>query len=265
MITTDFLPGSPSWLMLSSPDVDASLAFYGDLFGWEAASAGPRSAGHVYLTLDGDVVGVLGPLVGEGEKPAWTIFFKDPNVDDTVLAVERLGGTLLVEPFDIGELGRVAHFYDPQGGHFAVAKPYHLQGMEVADRPGSLCWVELWTPDGAAAVEFYGELFRWGFTDHDMPAGLDGTYKLITPAGAGQERAHGGIMAVDPDALPADNGSADWHPAFAVADIDAAVDKVKAGGGQVYTKPEDTPVLGRSAFCADPFGSAFSLFRYLPE
>ncbi len=31
-------PGTPSWVGLSSPDVDASKRFYGDLFGWSADS-----------------------------------------------------------------------------------------------------------------------------------------------------------------------------------------------------------------------------------
>ena len=29
-------PGTPSWVGLSSPDLEASKRFYGDLFGWSA-------------------------------------------------------------------------------------------------------------------------------------------------------------------------------------------------------------------------------------
>ena len=38
---TDYPPGTPSWVELSSPDVAASAAFYGELMGWSAIAPGP--------------------------------------------------------------------------------------------------------------------------------------------------------------------------------------------------------------------------------
>jgi predicted enzyme related to lactoylglutathione lyase len=32
---TRYEPGTPSWVDVGSPDVEASKAFYGGLFGWE--------------------------------------------------------------------------------------------------------------------------------------------------------------------------------------------------------------------------------------
>ena len=41
----DYAPGTPSWVELSSPDPDASAAFYRDVLGWSATSpAAPRPA-----------------------------------------------------------------------------------------------------------------------------------------------------------------------------------------------------------------------------
>ncbi|MEE2039033.1 VOC family protein [Nocardiopsis sp. CT-R113] len=263
MITTDFVPGSPCWIELSSPDASASAAFYRELFGWEVVPTGPESVGYWMLSLDGTIVAGLGPVMGESERPAWAVYFADPDVDDTVLAVERLGGTLVVEPFDVLGFGRTAQFTDPQSGYLGTWQAATFQGFDAVDRPGTLCWVELWTPDAAGAREFYGELFKWGFTDFALP-GEAGTYTILTPAGLGQERAHGGIMQVEPDGLAATGGAADWHPVFAVENCDAAVERVRSAGGQVYMGPESTPGVGRLAVCADVFGSGFVLLAPSP-
>ncbi|WP_017572918.1 VOC family protein [Nocardiopsis halotolerans] len=263
MITTDFMPGAPCWVEVSSPDVDVSIAFYRELFGWEAQPLGPENGEYIVLRLDGAVVGGLEPVLVESERPSWKVHFADPDVEDTVRAVERLGGSLLVEPFDVRGLGCSAQFFDPQGGHFGLWQAAKFRGFEVTDQPGSLCWVELWTPDGDGSREFYTQLFKWGLTPFDLP-GEAGTYMVITPAGAGQEHAHGGIMAADPAQLTDNSGSADWRPVFAVEDCDAAVDRVRAAGGQVYTGPENTPGVGRVAVCSDPFRAGFFLLAPSP-
>ncbi|MDE3725137.1 VOC family protein [Nocardiopsis sp. N85] len=259
MITTDFLPGSPCWVEVSSPDVDASATFYRRVFGWEAISeGGPEAAGYLSLKLAGDIVAGLCPTISESERPGWTVFFHDPDVDGTAVAVERLGGTVLIEPFDVLHLGRTAQFFDPQGARFAVWHPAAFPGVQRTDAPGSLCRVELWTPDGPGSVDFYGELFRWSYTDFDLP-GESGHYRVVTPAGADRDRDQGGVMALLPEQVDDAEGSAAWNPVFMVADADTAVGGVRAGGGQVYMGPEDTPGVGRVAACADPFGAGFVL------
>ena len=37
-----YVPGTPSWADLATPDVDSSVAFYGDLFGGSHPSCRPR-------------------------------------------------------------------------------------------------------------------------------------------------------------------------------------------------------------------------------
>ncbi|WP_306370407.1 VOC family protein [Nocardiopsis sp. CC223A] len=258
MITTDFLPGAPCWVEVSSPDTDASAAFYRRVFGWKAIEDDPEAAGYLCFKLDEDSVAGLGPLLGEGEHPAWTVFFHDPDVDSTVPAAERLGGTVLFEPFDVLRLGRTAQFFDPQGARFAVWNPIDFPGLQRADTHGTLCRVELWTPDGDGSEEFYRELFHWRYTDSPRSAG-NGRHRTITPAGAGRDRDQGDIVALPPERVDDTEGSAEWNPVFQVADADEALEAVRAGGGQVYTGPEDTPGVGRIAVCADPFGAGFIL------
>ncbi|MFD6097293.1 VOC family protein [Nocardiopsis flavescens] len=260
MITTDFLPGSPCWLEVSSPDTDASTAFYRRVFGWKAMEDTPEAAGYLTCRLDGDAIAGLSPLLGEGERPAWTVFFQDPDVDSTVPAVERLHGSVLVEPFDALTAGRSAQFFDAQGARFAVWNPIDFPGMERTDSHGTLCRVELLTPDGDGSEAFYRELFRWHYSDAPAPAGA-GRRRVITPDGAGRDRDQGGITALAPDRVDDTEGSAEWNAVFRVDDVDRALEAVRTGGGQVYTGPEPTPDAGRTAVCADPFGAGFALLE----
>ena len=52
MPTVDtYEPGTPSWVDLASPDLEASVAFYSSLFGWEAEDQG-ADAGHYHMFDD---------------------------------------------------------------------------------------------------------------------------------------------------------------------------------------------------------------------
>ncbi|HSK49076.1 MAG TPA: VOC family protein [Solirubrobacterales bacterium] len=51
-----------------------------------------------------------------------------------------------------------------------------------------------------------------------------------------------------------------WLVYFTVEGIDAAVETVKRGGGDVRMEPIDVPV-GRFAVVADPFGAVFAVMQ----
>ncbi|GAA2007317.1 VOC family protein [Nocardiopsis rhodophaea] len=265
MITTDFIPGSPCWIKLSTPDVDPTVAFYRGVIGWDAVSAGPDTAGYVLFQKDGKSVGGVDPLMAEDARSVWTVYFTCSDADATARTAEGLGGTVHMKPMDVLDLGRAAEISDPQGGRFGVWQAGSFPGFEVADAAGSVCWTELYTPDAQRAMEFYADLFGWGFQDMDTPGDSTQTYTLLTPAGAGDERMHGGLMQTDTAAIPGAEGRAYWHPVLAVADCDAAVAQVRAGGGQVFMGPEDAEGVGRLSVAHDPFGAEFVLLTPSPE
>ena len=41
---TSYAPGSPSWVDLTVPDLEAALTFYGGLLGWEFEDKGEEAA-----------------------------------------------------------------------------------------------------------------------------------------------------------------------------------------------------------------------------
>ncbi|GLX21645.1 MULTISPECIES: VOC family protein [Streptomyces] len=254
MITTDYVPGSPCWLDLGTPDVPSAAAFYGAVFGWSYASMGGMEGG--VFRRDGKAVAGLGRLTEQGARSAWMVYFSVTDADAATRAVEAAGGTVRVAPMTLDDAGRMAQYSDPQGGQFAVWEPGTDRGAELVDEPGSLCWTELFTSDAAAAREFYGGVLGWRFSDMELPGGA-GTYALITPAGLPEERMHGGLMRLDGEHLALTRGRPYWHPVFAVADCDAAAASVTGHGGATRTGPQDVEGIGRLAVCLDPWNADF--------
>ncbi|WP_304452416.1 VOC family protein [Nocardiopsis sp. YSL2] len=263
MITTDFVSGSPCWIELGASDLQRSLDFYHGLFGWQAESAGPDTGGYMILRSGGKAVGGAAPLMEEGQPPAWSLYFQTDDTEATTRTVTRLGGTVHVGPMDVMGMGVMAHYSDPQGSHFAAWQPLSFPGLEAVDEPNSLMWVELWTPDGDAGRAFYAELFGWEFEAFPLPED-QGTYWVLTPAGAGADRGMGGLMPAGPEMLGATQGRGDWHPVFHVEDPEAVTARVGESGGTVYMGPEEMPGVGRLSACADPDGNTFVLLKPSP-
>ncbi|MGW7006510.1 VOC family protein [Streptomyces sp. NPDC054933] len=255
MLSTSYVPGSPNWVDLGSPDVDASAAFYGALFGWQFQSAGPDAGGYGMFTLDGKTVAAVGPLTDEGATSAWTLYFHTPDADATAKSVEQAGGTVRFGPMDVFTAGRMAGFTDPTGAEFAVWQPLDNPGLGAVNDPNTLCWTELHTTDADKAKAFYRSVFGW--QTQDMP--MDGfTYTVVIPSGGGDDAGQGGIMGLSGEMREA-GWETRWRPYFEVADCDAAVAVAKEKGGTVAMPPESVEGVGRMAALTDPFGAPFSV------
>jgi predicted enzyme related to lactoylglutathione lyase len=112
------VPGAFTWNELASPDLDASRAFYGDLFGWttDAMEGGPFPY-LVIKTPDGRSNGGIRPQIPP-EPPYWLVYFGVEDAEAGVAKVEELGGSKLAGPMSIGP-GQIAIVQDPQGAVFA--------------------------------------------------------------------------------------------------------------------------------------------------
>lgn len=260
MLTTDYVPGAPNWTDLGTPDIEASAAFYGAVFGWAFLSAGPEAGGYGMFTLDGKTVAAIGPLMEEGMASAWTIYFHTVDADATAKAVEGAGGTVRFAPLGVFSQGRLAGFTDPTGAQFAVWQPGETKGLDSVTEINTLCWTELSTTDPAQARAFYGAVFGWEI--RDMP--MDGmTYAVVSPSGGGQDAAQGGIMGMADETRAAGERS-QWGPYFEVADCDGVAALAAAKGGSVAMPPVTMEGVGRMAQLADPFGARFSVITSAP-
>ena len=255
MEVTSYAPGTPSWADVSAPDVDAAVAFYGALFGWEAQDIGPEAGGYRMFTLRGKYVAGLGPLMGEGVPPHWTTYVSVADAADVTAAARGGGATVFVEPMDVFDAGRMAVMADPLGAYVAIWQPGVHIGAQLANEPGTLCWAELACRDVEAAKQFYSPLFDWEPKDQEIP-GV--TYVEWHLGG----RPVGGMVKMD-DNWPAE-APPHWMVYISVADSDATCAQVTELGGNVAVPPTDIRP-GRFAVVSDPGGAYFSVITFTPE
>ncbi|MET8289069.1 VOC family protein [Streptomyces sp. NPDC048448] len=261
MLTTRFVSGAPNWLDIGTPDIEGATSFYGGLFDWRFQSAGPDAGGYGFFQLAGKTVAGGMQTTSEQGPPSWTVYFQTPDAEATTKAAEQAGGNAVFLPMDVMGEGHMAILADRAGVPFGLWQPARTKGVDVAGDPGSLCWVELYTPDVAAAAAFYNSVFGWETSAAPFPGG---TYTCINPAGAEETDMFGGVVPLADDPTEAASG-AYWLPYFEVTDTDATVAKAQELGGTVRMPATDLEGVGRMAKLADPYGARFAVIKSAPR
>lgn len=121
-------------------------------------------------------------------------------------------------------------------------------GEPGVTRHGAVVWRDLVTPDPAAAMAFYGELFGWTFE----PLGDTG-YVLASLEG----QPVAGILDAQRTGRPV--RSALWLQAISVPDVRDAARAVVKAGGKIHYKPSMLAGRGRVAVVEDAEGALFQL------
>jgi hypothetical protein len=252
----DYAPGTPSWVELSSPDPEASAAFYRDVLGWGATEAGaPETGGYRMFQSGGkNVAGLMGHMQ-EDQPTAWATYVSVADAEETAQKVRDAGGAVVVEPMDVLDLGRMAVFVDPTGAAFGVWQPKEFAGADLVNEPVSLTWNEVHTPDPGAEEAFYGSVFGWAASK----PGFDGVPDTYTIWELGGKRV-GGMMEMVEGMFPSGTPP-HWSVCFAVADADDTAAKARDRGGTVAAEPMDMPI-GRFAALVDPQGAAFTIMQH---
>lgn len=256
------MPDSPCrffWYELMTSDTAAALDFYKAVVGWGTTTPPvpdmPEGA-YTVLTVNGDY-GVGGVMkmpedaCEKGGKPGWVGYILVPDVDNYVERVKAAGGSTFCAPQDIPNIGRFAVVGDPHGAVFMMMTPIGDAPCEKPDpwTPGMFSWRELHAGNGPEAWEFYSKMFGWT-VEHDMDMNDLGVYRIFS-TGDGMA---GGMMT-----KMADCPVPFWLYYINVDDINAAVDRAKANGGQLLMGPHQVPTGSWIAQCTDPQGAMFAL------
>lgn len=247
------------WQELMTEDTASAAAFYSKVVGWHSqASAVDKSytqfgIGSSYYA---GMMHIPDEARAAGAKPQWTPYIGAADVEATVAAAERLGGTVRRAAHDIPTIGRFAILGDPQGAVFAVFKPSTEGTAPPATPPrGSFSWMELATSNYEAAFDFYSKVFGWQAL-HRMDMGPQGVYLIFGADGV----QRGGIYKLNQER----SSRPYWLPYAEVASADAAATAATAVGGKVVVGPLDVPGGGRIVQVTDPSGAMFAVHSAAP-
>jgi uncharacterized protein len=255
-IVATHAPGTFCWADLGTSDAAAAKRFYAGLFGWQYQDM-PMGEGASYtmFELGGKRVAALYPQdaqqQAQGVPPNWLSYIAVESADHAAERTRALGGAVLMEPFDVYEVGRMALVQDPTGAVVALWEPRTHPGAGVVGEPGSLCWNELNTGEPDRAAEFYTGLLSW--ETEKQPMG-DFVYTYFTQG----ERRNGGMMRTTPEMGPI---PPHWAVYFAVDDCDGQAARAATLGGKVLVPPTDVPGVGRFSILQDPQGASFAIIR----
>ena len=242
--------GLPCWYELATNDTETAKAFYSMVLGWTWADSG--MPGMTYLLAKADAAMVAGLFPADPAMPqGWTHYIAVDDADALVEKATALGGSIVVHPTDIPNTGRFAMLIDPQGASFAILQPLPdgTGGAFDQSKSGHGNWHDLASPDAAAALAFYAALFGWTEASA-MQIGPSMTYHVI----ARGDLQFGGIFSE-----AGYDGPARWTVYFGAPSVRAAVDLVKAAGGQVQHGPAEVPGGALIIHCTDPSGAVFAL------
>ncbi|MBA2677341.1 MAG: VOC family protein [Ktedonobacteraceae bacterium] len=241
----------PLWVDLVSPDIDASIAFYSDLFGWEVSQA-EQTNGYRTFSSGGKIVAGIRPLQGEPLSPQWTTYLSTDDTAQTVSRAEAAGGKVLMET-GISEMGMIL-LQDEVSAVFGIFQNDLFSGAQAFNQPVSLTFNILMTREPLAGKHFYSEVFGWEPLDRKMGS-LTFTYFFHGVRGVA------GLMAMNEQwsqAVPSH-----WQVSFAVEDADVlALRAIELGG---KAQPPITTTFGRSALITDPHGATFSISQQTPQ
>ena len=223
--------GDIGYLSVNTPDADRTRTFFGAVLGWRYDNDGRQVT---------NVDSHLGIFQTPGSGTAFCGYAVD-DIDDARRRIERAGGLIVEGPY-VRDGRPTLDAVDDAGVRFAVfvPKPEDARPQQHPLGIGDMSYLTVHTADSARFRRFYGEVLGWEYTPGRMADGweVSGSHPQVGIAGGADSE-----VAV---------------PMWNVADIAAAVERVRAAGGRVITEPDPQP-YGIMSLCADDQGAEFYL------
>lgn len=241
------------WYELLTTDTAAAKQFYGSVVGWSMQDAGVPGMDYTLLNSGKSQIGGVMELPKEardkGVPPGWVGYVFADDLDATATKLQQLGGKVHRPATDIPDVGRFAAVSDPQGASFNLFHSSQPGEPSPPNTIGHVGWHELHSSDWLKGFDFYHALFNWQkSTAVDMrPMGIYQLFKI-------GNRDAGGMFN-----SPAAGHARFWLYYFIVPAINAAAQRVTAGGGKIMQGPMQVPGGGWILQASDPQGAMFAL------
>jgi predicted enzyme related to lactoylglutathione lyase len=241
--------GEFSWNELLTSDEAGATKFYSKVFGWRT---GDFPGGGMKYTLwknHGQGVGGLMKRPSEDIPPPWLGYVTVADVDATARKAAEAGGRVLMEPFDVPTVGRIAVFQDPQGAALGIFQPLE---KPTACHANQLVWCDIPVKDLDRAIRFYSAVLgapirkeeREGMTFALLPhAGEDAVSGCLSLGCEGNEPSqHGPLVYLNCEGR-----------------LDQAVAAVEPNGGKILQPKHPIGPYGFRATALDSEGNRIAL------
>ena len=124
------MSGRFNWNELMTNDINRAKQFYGQTLGWTFEPF-PMPDGEYWIAkaADGSPTAGIMPMDPQDTEsaPGWLSYVQVDNIEQTVSTVQAAGGTVLLDPLDIPNVGRIAVVEDPAGAVLGFLQPAAAQ------------------------------------------------------------------------------------------------------------------------------------------
>jgi uncharacterized protein len=115
-------PGKFCWNELATTNVAAAKKFYKGWLGWKSRPFG-KGMEYTLFMKGKDMAGGMLKCPKPGIPAHWVPYVIVGNVEASIKKAAKLKGKVLMEPFNIPDVGRIAVLRDPQGAVIGILKP----------------------------------------------------------------------------------------------------------------------------------------------
>ena len=106
---------------LSTDDVGAAKKFYKKVFDWKLNDLGPEMGNYTLIDVGKKSSGGgMAKKMMPGQPTAWLSYVQVASVKKTMAKAEKAGAKVMVAYQEIGEMGAIGVFVDPQGAALGV-------------------------------------------------------------------------------------------------------------------------------------------------
>ncbi len=254
--TYNYTPGKIVWHELVTGNPEASMKFYGSIFGWTFEKIDSGRTAYYLIRNQKEAIGGLMKYTGDTGSHYGNSWVLSLSMQDLSRAMKRCtehGGSILKKTFSVPGRGKAAVIKDNQGAVLVLIDARYGDPFTKEAAPNTWLWSELWSNDPAGSSEFYNGLAEYSSEKTEV----EGKYYWVF-------RNHDRIVS-SMLKNPLDNSPALWVPYIRVDEPGEWLEKAKANGAILLLEP--TPLIrkGNVAVLMDPGGAIFCIQKWPSE
>ena len=254
-VSAEHIPGKFVWVDLFTTDPVAATKFYTGLFGWTADVSTQNGKSYTTFRNAGRPVAGLAPrpAAKAGRPSRWIGYIAVADLATTLPRVLPASGQVRAAAREFPRRGTQAIIADNEGATVGLLQSGSGEAADVEPAPGDWNWFVLYVKNPRVVAGFYREIF-----------GYDVAPDLRTERNDDFLLSSGGLARAGVVPLPIrDDAQSGWLGVVRVANLDDALRRAVALGGEVLLPPRPVAYESRFAIIGDPTGGSVGLVEYV--